>query len=129
MQMSESYELDLHELLETGLSVLLEIDTTLPGVIIPKNLKHNPTVRLEIGYNLGIPIPDLELNDDGVNCTLTFKKGMTFACFLPWACIIGYSGDAVRDFLSNRPEKNVKSTTKRDANGKIIIPSWMRIIK
>lgn len=126
----------LEELLDTGLSVLVQVDTSNKDLVIPSYLKANNTTTLEIGYNLVIPIPDLNITEDGFSCTLSFKR-VQFHCFVPWDSIIGYGGDAYRHLLEIKNEHveqassttNKKPSSKKDKNGKVIRPSWLKVVK
>ncbi len=48
--------------------------------------RDSPALTFELGYDLPIPIPDLELVERGVFATLSFQ-GKTFRCFVPWESV------------------------------------------
>jgi hypothetical protein len=75
----------LLELLEKS-NVLMHLDARLPEVIVPRHLKTNPQLVLQLGLNLAIPIKDLDVGDDGVKCTLYFNRA-PFFCVLPYPAI------------------------------------------
>jgi len=75
----------LLELLEKS-NVLMHLDARREDVIVPRNLKQNPQLVLQLGLNLAIPIRDLDVDDDGVKCTLSFNK-TPFFCVLPYPAI------------------------------------------
>jgi len=75
----------LLELLEKS-NVLMHIDARREDVIVPRNLKTNPQLVLQLGLNLAIPIRDLDVGDDGVSCTLSFNR-TPFSCVLPYPAI------------------------------------------
>jgi hypothetical protein len=86
-------------LLETGYNVMMHVETKSSdkverlGVVIPKHLYDKGSVGFEIGYNMPRSIPDLEVTDDGVSCSLSFG-GVNEYCFFPWNKIMAFSGDA-----------------------------------
>jgi stringent starvation protein B len=75
----------LHQLLEFG-SVFLHLDPRRAGVVVPGWLAVKPQLVLQLGLNFAIPIPDLEIDDEGVQCTLSFNRA-PFHCVLPWDAI------------------------------------------
>ena len=68
--------------------VLLLLDARQPDVVVPENLRTNPNLALEIGYDMPNPIPDLNVGSDGVSATLSFHA-TSFRCWLPWAAVHG----------------------------------------
>jgi stringent starvation protein B len=75
----------LLELLEKS-NVLMHLDARREDVIVPRNLKTNPQLVLQLGLNLAVPIRDLDVGDDGVKCTLSFNR-TPFLCVLPYPAI------------------------------------------
>lgn len=72
---------------------LLVIDPRQPGVVLPPALlEPGDPVGLHIGWHLTIPIPDLELDEQGIRGTLSFDDG-SFHCTLPWMAIMQASVD------------------------------------
>jgi stringent starvation protein B len=67
-------------------SVLVHLDARREDVKVPRHLKTNPQLILQLGLNLAVPIPDLEVSDDQVTCTLSFAR-TPFLCVLPYAAI------------------------------------------
>jgi stringent starvation protein B len=67
-------------------SVLMHLDARREDVHVPRNLKTNPQLILQLGLNLPVPIRDLEVGDDGVKCTLSFQR-VPFYCVLPYPAI------------------------------------------
>ena len=68
---------DKHELmlklLEHG-SVFMHLDPRRPGVIVPLHFRTQSQLVLQIGLNFPIPIRDLEIDAEGVRCTLSFNR-------------------------------------------------------
>jgi stringent starvation protein B len=67
-------------------SVLVHLDARREDVKVPRHLKTNPQLILQLGLNLAVPIPDLEVGDERVSCTLSFAR-TPFYCVLPYAAI------------------------------------------
>jgi stringent starvation protein B len=80
---------DKHELmlqwLERG-SVYIHLDPRREGVLVPQHFRSNPQLVLQIGLNFPIPIRDLEIDDRGVRCTLSFNR-QPFYCIIPWSSV------------------------------------------
>ena len=67
----------------------LHIDGRAAGVDLPEALR-GPSVTLQIGYDMPLPIPDLTVDDAGVRCTLSFRRTPHF-CIIPWKAIYAFS--------------------------------------
>lgn len=67
-------------------SVLMHLDARRDDVVVPRHLKTNPQLILQLGLNLAVPIRDLDVGDDGVRCTLSFSR-TPFYCVLPYPAI------------------------------------------
>lgn len=72
-------------------SVFVHLDPRRPGVIVPLVFAKQPQLVLQIGLNMAIAIPDLEVNDSGISCTLSFNRRPHF-CRLPWSAIYALIG-------------------------------------
>lgn len=75
----------LLKLLDRG-SVFVHLDPRRDGVVVPEWFTHKPQLVLQLGRNFAIPIPDLEVDDEGVRCTLSFNRS-PFHCTLPWTAV------------------------------------------
>jgi stringent starvation protein B len=73
-------------------SVFVHLDPRRPGVIVPQGFLKQPQLVLQIGLNMAISIPDLDVGDDGISCTLSFNKRPHF-CRLPWSSIYALIGE------------------------------------
>ncbi|MCL2824266.1 MAG: ClpXP protease specificity-enhancing factor SspB, partial [Polyangiaceae bacterium] len=67
-------------------SVFLHLDPRRDNVRVPAHFRNNPMLVLEIGMNMRVPIPDLDIDERGVNCTLSFG-GRPFWCSIPWTSV------------------------------------------
>jgi stringent starvation protein B len=75
-------------------TVLVHLDPRGEQVQVPPWFKRQPQLVLQIGLNMPKPIPDLNVDEQGVSCTLSFSNAPHF-CFLPWSAVyalIGASG-------------------------------------
>ena len=75
-------------------TVLVHLDPRGEQVQVPAWFKKQPQLVLQIGLNMPKPIPDLNVDDDGISCTLSFSNTPYF-CQLPWSSVyalIGASG-------------------------------------
>ena len=75
-------------------TVLVHLDPRGEQVQVPAWFKRQPQLVLQIGLNMPKPIPDLNVDEQGISCTLSFSNAPHF-CFLPWASVyalIGASG-------------------------------------
>lgn len=80
-----------YALLERG-SLFIHLDPRVEGVVVPVYLRNQPQLVLQVGMNLVIPIPDLEVDEDGVYGTLSFNRE-PFYCRVPWGAVFGMVGD------------------------------------
>src|SRR5882724_2511685 len=75
-------------------TVLVHLDPRGDEVQVPAWFKRQPQLVLQIGLNMPKPIPDLNVDDEGISCTLSFSNAPHF-CQLPWSSVyalIGASG-------------------------------------
>jgi stringent starvation protein B len=86
-----------HALLETA-SVNVHLDPRCPNVVVPPAFRKQPQLVLQVGLNMAVPIPDLRLDDEGMSCTLTFKR-TPFYCVVPWASVFAMIGDDGRGMV------------------------------
>ena len=144
--------MDLQELLETGLVVTLRVNVDDEDIEIPEYLREDPRsfhfmgsdynfADFDIGYNTAVPIPDLEIAEDGIYCTLSFNR-VPFPCFFPHSSIIGYGGPAVEKAKEDlkpklksiegggsEPEEKQETQKKKPEDGKRKRPDWLRVVK
>ena len=63
---------------------LLHLDARREGVVVPAHLKSEAHLVLQYGNDLPIPIPDLQIDEQGVSATLSFAR-------TPWATVVPWS--------------------------------------
>jgi stringent starvation protein B len=73
-------------------SVFVHLDPRRPGVVVPQGFLKQPQLVLQIGLNMAIAIPDLDVGEEGITCTLSFNKRPQF-CRLPWSSIYALIGE------------------------------------
>jgi len=73
-------------------SVFVHLDPRRPGVIVPPGFMKQPQLVLQVGLNMAISIPDLDVTEEGITCTLSFNKRPHF-CSLPWSSIYALIGE------------------------------------
>ncbi|MCB9579530.1 MAG: hypothetical protein H6717_21040 [Polyangiaceae bacterium] len=71
--------------------VFIHLDPRRDGVKVPAWFKHQPQLVLQVGLNMPVPIPDLEVDEASVSCTLSFNRS-PFFCFMPWNAVYALVG-------------------------------------
>ena len=79
-------------------SVFVHLDPRRPGVIVPQGFLKQPQLVLQIGLNMAIAIPHLEVGDEGISCTLSFNRS-PFWCRIPWGSVYALVGDDGRGMV------------------------------
>lgn len=79
------------ELLERA-SMFVHLDPRRPGVVVPRGFLKQAQLVLQIGLNMSIAIPDLDVGEAGIGCTLSFDKRPHF-CRLPWPAVYALIGE------------------------------------
>jgi len=72
-------------LLSQGL-VEVFVNPNAPGVVLPENTKRETYIVLIFGYNLAVPILDLDVGEEGISAVLSFNRTPT-RTFLPWCSV------------------------------------------
>jgi hypothetical protein len=79
-------------------AVFVHLDPRADDVIVPKWLKRQPQLVLQVGLDMAVPIPDLRVDDTGVFGTLSFNR-TAFTCSVPWAAVFAVVGDDGRGMV------------------------------
>jgi stringent starvation protein B len=66
--------------------VSLHLDARRTGVVVPPTFTTEPHLVLQYGRNMPIPIPDLEVTDEGVSATLSFSRA-PHRTHVPWSSV------------------------------------------
>lgn len=84
MRSTEKRELFLG-LMRLGLTKIY-VDARRPGVMVPPKWKDEKALVLEYGYDMPVPIRDLNITDDGISAVLSFGRTAE-ATFVPWTAV------------------------------------------
>ncbi len=79
-------------------SVFVHIDPRPSEVLVPTWFKRQPQLVLQIGLNMPVPIPDLEVSDQGLSCTLSFNRSPHW-CKIPWGAVFALVGETGRGMV------------------------------
>lgn len=96
--MTQPPKKDVFDHLLSGPSVFVHLDPRRPGVVVPQWFKNKPTLVLQVGMNMAVPIPDLKSDLVGVACTLSFNRE-PYYCRLPWTAIFALIGEDQRGMV------------------------------
>ncbi|MEZ4254949.1 MAG: ClpXP protease specificity-enhancing factor SspB [Polyangiales bacterium] len=105
------------ELMKKG-SVYLHLDPRQKHVRVPKWLRHDPQLVLQVGFDMPIPIPDLVIDEAGVSATLSFQRSPHY-CHIPWDAVFAVVGEEGRGMLwpEDLPEELFREVAKEAARG------------
>jgi len=65
---------------------------------VPRWLRDQPQLILQIGLDMPIPIPDLRVDDRGMFGTLSFNRS-PFSCTVPWRAVFAMQSEDGRMML------------------------------
>lgn len=105
-------------LLQSQSSVYIHLDPRGANVAVPAWFKNQPQLVLQVGMNMAVPIPDLDVGQTALSCTLSFNRRAEF-CRIPWEAIYGLVGEDGRGMIwpdSIPPE--VSSAAAKAPDGK-----------
>ncbi len=85
-------------LLQASPSVFIHLDPRRERVSVPPQFRRQSHLVLEIGLNMPVPIHDLEVDDDGITCTLSFSRTPHW-CRMPWASVFAIVGQDQRGMV------------------------------
>jgi hypothetical protein len=92
-QVPSKKEVALKFLESSMISVFL--DPRPKNVIVPLQFKNQPQLRLDVGLNMSVQIPDLQFDDEAFSCTLSFNR-TPFWCVIPWPAVFAVMGEDER---------------------------------
>jgi stringent starvation protein B len=76
----------------------LHLDARRDGVVVPECFGKEPHLILQYGHDLPIPIPDLEIDEEGVHATLSFSR-REHLTYVPWSAVYAVTGVDGRGIL------------------------------
>lgn len=85
-------------LLQTASSIYIHLDPRDESVKVPVWFKKQPQLVLQVGLNMAVAIPDLDVGKEAISCTLSFNRRPEF-CSIPWASIYGLVGEDGRGMI------------------------------
>lgn len=79
-------------------SIFVHLDPRQKGVRVPEGFKKQPQLVLQLGLNMAVPIPDLDVGEEGIGCTLSFNRTPHY-CWIPWQAIFALVGENHRGMV------------------------------
>lgn len=79
-------------------SVFVHLDPRSDAVLVPAWLKKQAQLVLQVGLNMAVKIPDLDVGEDSVSCTLSFSRRPCF-CQVPWSAVYALVGEDGRGMV------------------------------
>jgi stringent starvation protein B len=79
-------------------TVFVHLDPRKEDVRVPPWFRKQPQLVLQVGLNMPVPIPDLNLDEQGLSCTLSFNRSPHF-CRVPWSAIYALVGESGRGMV------------------------------
>jgi hypothetical protein len=106
-------------LLESS-DVFIHLDPRKEPVVVPQWLRKQPHLILQVGLNMPVPIPDLQVDDDGITCTLSFNRS-PFWCKLPWVAVYALVSKDARGMVwpDDVPPEVAMKFAKQDEPGAV----------
>lgn len=120
----------LEELLRTHRSVHVWVDGRVASIIPPWG-RNKPAFVLQLGYDLPIPIHDLDVDESGWSGTLSFNR-QPFFCAVPWEAVymvIGEGTDVGASWPHDIPQEVFdelfdKQHPPKEKKSKKLPPGW-----
>ncbi len=79
-------------------SVFIHFDPRSEEVMVPSWLKKQAQLVLQVGRNMAVRIPDLEVEEEAVACTLSFNRSPHY-CYVPWRFVYALVGEDGRGMV------------------------------
>ena len=84
-------------LLDQG-SLFVHLDPRIEGVVVPQWYRSEPQLVLQIGFDMPVPIRDLQVDAEGIYGTLSFNRS-PFTCRVQWDAVFALAGDDGRGMV------------------------------
>ena len=96
-------------------SLFVHLDPRMDGVVVPKWYRSEPQLVLQIGFDMPVPIPDLQVDPEGIYGTLSFNRS-PFTCNVQWEAVFALAGDDGRGMVwpDSMPEE-ISQEIEREA--------------
>src|SRR6187399_1494793 len=79
-------------------SVFIHLDPRDPSVQVPSWFKRQPQLVLQVGLNMLVRIPDLDVGEEAIACTLSFNRAPHY-CYVPWRAVYALVGEDGRGMV------------------------------
>ncbi|MGC4087563.1 MAG: ClpXP protease specificity-enhancing factor SspB [Polyangiaceae bacterium] len=79
-------------------TLFIHLDPRSEQVKVPLWFKKQPQLVLQVGHNMAVRIPDLDVGDEALSCTLSFNRSPHF-CWIPWAAVFALVGENGRGMV------------------------------
>ena len=91
-------KLDVARYLLAQGSLFVHLDPRIDTVVVPQWYRSEPQLVLQIGFDMPVPIRDLQVDADGICGTLSFNRS-PFTCQVPWDAVFALAGDDGRGMV------------------------------
>ena len=92
-------KLDVARYLLAQGSLFVHLDPRVDTVRVPDWYRSEPQLVLQIGFDMPVPIRDLEVDADGIYGTLSFNRS-PFVCQVQWDAVFALAADQNRTIAS-----------------------------
>jgi stringent starvation protein B len=79
-------------------SLFVHLDPRVDTVVVPQSYRSEPQLVLQIGFDMPVPIRDLQVDADGIYGTLSFNRS-PFTCHVQWEAVFALAGDDGRGMV------------------------------
>lgn len=79
-------------------SVFVHLDPRGDDVLVPAWFKKQPQLVLQVGLNMAVRIPDLDVGEEAISCTLSFTRSPHY-CHVPWQAVYALVGEDGRGMV------------------------------
>jgi len=91
-------KLDVARYLLAQGSVFVHLDPRADTVLVPQSYRSEPQLVLQIGFDMPVPIRDLQVDAEGIYGTLSFNRS-PFTCEVHWDAVFALAGDDGRGMV------------------------------
>ena len=79
-------------------SLFVHLDPRMDTVVVPQWYRSEPQLVLQIGFDMPVPIRDLQVDEEGIYGTLSFNRS-PFTCQVQWDAVFALAGDDGRGMV------------------------------